>query len=104
LPLRGPKLRSSGKVLTGGVDANALQRPIAGETKRNQAGGTVKGAGSALVWSIRYFVRALTGSGRIASSVALALFWLRYFDGLTKERPNADAASAVFFLWKKIVQ
>jgi len=49
-------------------------------------------------------VRALTGSGRIASSVALALFWLRYFDGLTKERPNADAASAVFFLWKKIVQ
>ena len=65
------------------------------------ASGTVKGAGSALVWSIRYFVRALTGSGRIASSVGLALFWLRYFDGLTRERPNADAASAVFFYGRK---
>jgi len=65
------------------------------------ASGTVKGAGSALIWSVRYFVRALTGSDRIASSVSLAIFWLRYFDGLTKGRPNADAACAVFFFGRK---
>ena len=65
------------------------------------ASGTVKGAGSALMWSVQYFVRALTGSNRIAFAVAFAIFWLRYFDRLTRERPNADAACGVFFFGRK---
>jgi SAM-dependent methyltransferase len=59
--------------------------------------GSVSGAGTALVWSVRYFVRALTGSDRIASLVSIGTFWLRYLDRVTKRRPNSDAACGVFF-------
>ena len=69
---------------------------------QHDSSGVVSGAGTALNWSIRYFVRALTGSDRAAWLVALATFWLRYFDGLTKKRPNADAACGVFFLGRKV--
>jgi SAM-dependent methyltransferase len=67
----------------------------------HESSGAVSGAGTALIWSIRYFVRALTGSDRIAWSVSLAAFWLRYFDRFAKKRPNADAACGVFFFGKK---
>ncbi len=56
---------------------------------------------TALNWSIRYFVRALTGNERIAWSAAVATFWLRYFDRLARKRQNADAACGVFFFGRK---
>jgi SAM-dependent methyltransferase len=68
---------------------------------QHDASGPVSGAGTALNWSIRYFVRALTGSDRIAWMVSLSTFWLRYFDRLAKSRPNADAACGVFFFGRK---
>jgi SAM-dependent methyltransferase len=68
---------------------------------QHDSSGTVSGAGTALIWSIRYFMRALTGSDRIAWLTSSAVFWLRYFDLLTKKRPNADAACGVFFFGRK---
>jgi SAM-dependent methyltransferase len=55
------------------------------------------GPGSALNWAIRYFVRALTGSEKLATAVRLAFFWLRFFDRWPSGRFAADAACAVFF-------
>lgn len=63
--------------------------------------GTACGAGTALIWSIRYFVRALSCNDRLAAIVAAPFFWLQYFDRLTDPRANADAASGVFFLGRK---
>jgi SAM-dependent methyltransferase len=67
----------------------------------HESSGTVSGAGTALIWSIRYFARALTGSDRIAWAISLAIFWLRYFDYIAQKRPNADAACGVFFFGRK---
>jgi SAM-dependent methyltransferase len=61
--------------------------------------GPTKGAGTSLVWSIRYFVRAVTGSDAAGSIVAAAFFWLRFFDRRT--RKHADAASATYFFGRK---
>jgi SAM-dependent methyltransferase len=63
--------------------------------------GTVAGAGTALRWSIDYWVRALTRSvplGRIAS---LLFFWLSWTDRLLDPSHSTDAASSVFFLGRK---
>lgn len=68
---------------------------------RHISSGSVSGAGTALVWSVRYFVRALTGSDRIASLVSAGTFWLRFFDTITKSRQNSDAACGVFFFGAK---
>jgi SAM-dependent methyltransferase len=70
----------------------------------HDASGTVAGAGMALIWSLRYFVRAVTGSARIGSAAALAAFWVRYFDGLAGGRPAADAAFGVFFFGRKAME
>ncbi len=56
--------------------------------------GVTKGAGTALIWSIRYFVRALLGA-RAGQAAALLFFWLRFFDG--HSRRQADGASGVYF-------
>jgi SAM-dependent methyltransferase len=59
--------------------------------------GAAGGAGTATVWSIRYLVRALGSGDKLATLAALPFFWLRFLDRLTKRRPNADAASGVYF-------
>ncbi len=65
------------------------------------AAGYAGGPGMALNWSIRYFVRALTGSERIGALAGLAFFWLRFFDSLASGRNSADGASGVFFYGRR---
>jgi len=59
--------------------------------------GAVGGAGTATVWSVRYLLRAFGIGDNAAKFLTLPLFWLRLLDSLTKTRPNADAASGVYF-------
>lgn len=63
--------------------------------------GVVNGAGTALVWSIRYFVRSLGAPNKLATLAALPFFWLRFFDRLAKPQAGADAASGFYFLGRK---
>jgi SAM-dependent methyltransferase len=70
----------------------------------HESSGVVGGAGTALIWSIRYFLRALTGSNAVGSLAALAVFWLRFFDRIEKERQGSDAASGVYFFGRKADQ
>lgn len=63
--------------------------------------GVVNGPGTALVWSIRYFVRSLGAPNKLATLATLPFFWLRFFDRLAKPRAGADAASGVYFLGRK---
>src|SRR4051794_30645233 len=63
--------------------------------------GTVAGAGTALRWSVDYFVRALTRSVPLGRIVALAFFWLSYLDRFLDPKHSVDAASSVFFLGRK---
>ncbi len=63
--------------------------------------GYAGGPGTALNWSIRYFVRALTGSERIGVLAGLAFFWLRFFDRRAPGRQAADAASGVYFYGRR---
>lgn len=63
--------------------------------------GAVGGAGTALVWSIEYFARALTRSTRVGRLVGLCFFWLRSMDRLLDPRYSLDAASGVYFLGRK---
>jgi SAM-dependent methyltransferase len=63
--------------------------------------GSVAGAGTALRWSICYFVRALTRSARLGSIVALCFFWLSYADRILDPKHSLDGASTVFFLGRK---
>jgi hypothetical protein len=62
------------------------------------AAGEIGGPGQSLVWSLRYFFRALTRSNRLGTLLALPFFWLRYFDVLTGPRYASDGANAVYFL------
>ena len=63
--------------------------------------GVLGGAGSTMVWSIRFFWRAL-GLGDKASTLLTApFFWFRYFDRIMRGRINADAALGFFFFGKK---
>jgi SAM-dependent methyltransferase len=63
--------------------------------------GTVNGAGTALLWSVGYFTRALTRSRAFSTLVQLCFFWLRYVDGILDPKYSIDAASGVFFLGSK---
>ena len=63
--------------------------------------GLVAGAGTALLWSIRYFVRALTRSPRFGELVGLCFFWLEHLDPILDYRYSLDAASSVFFVGRK---
>lgn len=63
--------------------------------------GIVAGAGTALRWSIDYFVRALTRSVFIGRIVALCFFWLTSLDRFLDSKHSVDAASSVFFLGRK---
>jgi SAM-dependent methyltransferase len=55
------------------------------------------GAGHAMAWSVRYFIRAFLGS-RAAILGALPFFLLRHLDGFADPRRRADAALG-FFMW-----
>jgi SAM-dependent methyltransferase len=63
--------------------------------------GTVAGAGTALRWSVDYFVRALTRSVPLGRIVSLAFFWLSHLDRFLDPKHSSDAASSVFFLGRK---
>lgn len=63
--------------------------------------GAVGGAGTALAWSIEYFVRALTRSIQVGRLVRLCFFWLRNTDRLLDPKYSLDAASGVYFLGRK---
>jgi SAM-dependent methyltransferase len=63
--------------------------------------GSVAGAGTALRWSIDYFVRALTRSRRLGRVALLCFFWLSWIDRILDPGHTIDAASSVFFLGRK---
>jgi SAM-dependent methyltransferase len=63
--------------------------------------GPIGGAGVALVWSIRYFSRALGAGDKLSRLISLPFFWIRYFDAFARGRAVADAASGVFFLGRR---
>ena len=60
--------------------------------------GSVAGAGTALWWSIDYFVRALTRSVPLGRIMALCFFWLSHADRILDPKHSVDGASSVFFL------
>ena len=59
--------------------------------------GAVGGAGVSLLWSLRYFLRALGLGNKISTGLSLPFFWLRFLDRFTRRRENLDAANGVFF-------
>jgi SAM-dependent methyltransferase len=63
--------------------------------------GPIGGAGVALVWSIRYFCRALGAGDKLSLLIALPFFWIRYLDRFARGRAIADAASGFFFLGRR---
>lgn len=63
--------------------------------------GPAAGAGSALLWSLRYFLRALGAGNRVATVLTAPFFWLRLLDRMTQRQANADAASGTYFLGRK---
>jgi uncharacterized protein YbaR (Trm112 family) len=66
--------------------------------------GVVSGAGTVLVWSIRYFWRALGLNTKIATLLTVPFFWLRFFDKYMRGNPESDSAGGVFFLGIKSTQ
>jgi SAM-dependent methyltransferase len=63
--------------------------------------GPIGGAGVALVWSIRYFTRALGAGDKLSRLITLPFFWIRYLDGFASGRAVSDAASGVYFLGRR---
>jgi SAM-dependent methyltransferase len=63
--------------------------------------GNTGGPGQSLIWSIRYFIRALTGSNKFATLASAPFCWLRYFDRFCKNDYAADAANGVYFLGRR---
>lgn len=63
--------------------------------------GPIAGAGVALVWSIRYFCRALGAGDKLSLLIALPFFWIRFLDRFARGRAIADAASGFFFLGRR---
>jgi SAM-dependent methyltransferase len=63
--------------------------------------GIVRGPGTVMLWSIRYFVGALFGSWKVGTLASLPFFWLRYLDAFAKPKFAADGPSGVFFLGRR---
>lgn len=66
--------------------------------------GPIGGAGVALIWSIRYFWRALGAGNKLSLLMSLPFFWIRFLDGFTRGRAVSDAASGFFFLGRRADQ
>jgi SAM-dependent methyltransferase len=60
--------------------------------------GTALGPGFALLWSISYFVKAVTGSPRAAALITALFFWVRFLDRKMPKGLALDAASGLYFL------
>ncbi|MFH0298268.1 class I SAM-dependent methyltransferase [Bradyrhizobium sp. 31Argb] len=63
--------------------------------------GPTSGAGVALVWSIRYFSRALGAGDKLSRLISLPFFWIRFLDNVSGGRTVADAASGFYFLGQR---
>lgn len=68
--------------------------------------GVVAGAGSALVWSLKYFLTSFANSKKVDRILSYGgtfmFFWLKYFDIiLNKTKGTIDAASGFYFLGRK---
>lgn len=68
--------------------------------------GVVAGAGSALVWSLKYFLTSFANSKKVDRILSYGgtflFFWLKYFDViLNKSKGTVDAASGFYFLGRK---
>ena len=50
--------------------------------------GSVNGAGTALLWSIRYYVRALGASNRMATLATIPFVWLRLLERFMRAPPK----------------
>ena len=66
--------------------------------------GPVGGPGVALIWSIRYFSRALGAGDKLSRLISLPFFWIRFFDAFARGRATSDAASGFFFLGRRADQ
>jgi Methylase involved in ubiquinone/menaquinone biosynthesis len=63
--------------------------------------GTVGGAGTALLWSMRYYLRAFGVRNPVATICVAPFFGLRWLERFARAAPNADAASGHYFLgWR----
>ncbi len=63
--------------------------------------GSVNGAGTVLLWSIRYYVRAFGAGNKLATLATLPFVWLRPLERFMRARPNADGASGHYFLGRR---
>jgi SAM-dependent methyltransferase len=69
--------------------------------------GVLAGPGTAMLWALRYFARAIPRRSRHASNildalVLLGFFWLKYADDVLMDHAGSvDAASATWFLGTK---
>ncbi|HEY1010087.1 MAG TPA: class I SAM-dependent methyltransferase, partial [Daejeonella sp.] len=68
--------------------------------------GVIAGAGSALVWSLKYFLTSFANSKKVDRVLSYGgtflFFWVKYFDLiLNKTRGSIDAASGFYFLGRK---
>jgi len=98
-----PKHRSCSRCTSGPMISRALRRAaIAGCSRdfRNKRR-TDRRRGVALVWSIRYFCRALGAGDKLSLLIALPFFWIRFLDRFARGRATADAASGFFFLGRR---
>jgi SAM-dependent methyltransferase len=72
---------------------------------RELESGAVGGAGSALAWSLTYFVNSFSRSARsrrvLNAAGRAAFFLLRYLDRFTNTEASLDAASAIYFLGRR---
>lgn len=69
-------------------------------------GGTAVGPGSALAWSLSYFVASFAPRGRgrsiLMKLATFAFFWIKHFDRFLAHRDAAaDAAAGVYFLGRR---
>ncbi len=64
--------------------------------------GTLGGAGTTLVWAIRYFWRAFGIGEKAAVGLTLPFFWVRYLDRFMRARESADAGYGFWFFGRKV--
>ncbi|MGC9269484.1 class I SAM-dependent methyltransferase [Acidiphilium sp.] len=63
--------------------------------------GTVGGAGTSLLWSMRYYLRAFGVRNQVATLAVVPFVWLRLLERFARPAPNADAASGHYFLGRR---
>jgi ubiquinone/menaquinone biosynthesis C-methylase UbiE len=63
--------------------------------------GVISGPGTQLIWSIDYFVRAISRSRNMGRLTRLLFSWLRGFDRLVAMPDAISGACGVFFLGRK---